>query len=243
MISSRRRKFTLIGLLLYWPAIFIFAHIPIPQVVRRAGVSDKSLHFLAYFVLTCLLWLAVSPNKKVNWRKAAVWWILVVVVWYGVIDELLQARVGRSCDLADFIADIIGTFSGLVLVSVFSFWPAVVAVTAVAIFIMSSLAKANLFELMPVTNVILHLAGYAFFTLVWLRYLRNSFGLKLPALKPLVAGLAGPFALLIVVRIFCLIVARPFDTRGIIVALVSILSTAGVVFVLEKHKIKKQLKK
>ena len=90
MVLSRRQKLTIISLLFYWPGVFILAHIPIPQLVYKAQVSDKSLHFLAYLVLVFLLWFAISPNKKVNWRKAAVWWILFVVVLYGVVDELLQ---------------------------------------------------------------------------------------------------------------------------------------------------------
>ena len=55
MALSLRRKLTVIVLALYWPSLFILAHIPIPKVVREADVSDKSLHFLAYLLLTFLL--------------------------------------------------------------------------------------------------------------------------------------------------------------------------------------------
>src|SRR4030042_647093 len=101
MALSRRQKLTIISLLVYWPGVFILAHIPIPQLVYKAQVSDKSLHFLVYLVLVFLLWFTISPDKKVNWRKAAAWWVLFVVVWYGVVDEVLQGYVGRSCDIID----------------------------------------------------------------------------------------------------------------------------------------------
>lgn len=115
MVLSRRRKLTIISLLLYWSGVFILTYIPVPQLVYKAQVSDKSLHFLVYLVLVFLLWFAISPNKKVNWRKAAVWWVLFVVVWYGVVDEWLQSYVGRTCDIMDFFADLAGTLAGLIL--------------------------------------------------------------------------------------------------------------------------------
>ena len=87
MALSLQRKITVLVLALYWPALFISAHIPIPRVVREANVSDKGLHFLAYLVLTFLLWFAVLGNQKVNWRKAAAWWMLLFIIGYGVVDE------------------------------------------------------------------------------------------------------------------------------------------------------------
>ena len=90
MAILRRHKAIIISLLVYWPVLFVLAHVPIPQLVREAGVSDKSLHFLAYLILAFLLWFAINPDRKVNWRRAGAWWILSVVVLYGVADEFFQ---------------------------------------------------------------------------------------------------------------------------------------------------------
>jgi len=69
MAKSWQQKIIIILLAFYWPILFILAHIPIPQYVRKAGVSDKSLHFLAYLILTFLLWFAIRPDEKVKWRS------------------------------------------------------------------------------------------------------------------------------------------------------------------------------
>ena len=108
-----RQKLTIISLLIYWPAIFIVLHIPIPDLIYQANVSDKALHFLVYLILASLLWFAARPEDKVNWRKRRVWWVVLAAVIYGVTDEITQCMVGRSCDIADFFANIAGVFSGL----------------------------------------------------------------------------------------------------------------------------------
>ncbi len=54
MALSRQQKVTIISLVSYWLTLFILTHIPIPLFVREAGVSDKSLHLLAYLILVFL---------------------------------------------------------------------------------------------------------------------------------------------------------------------------------------------
>ena len=71
MALSRRRKWTIVLLGVYWPALFISSHIPIPEMVEQAGVSDKTLHFLAYLILAFLLWVSLSREGKLRWRAAA----------------------------------------------------------------------------------------------------------------------------------------------------------------------------
>ncbi|MFQ6036326.1 MAG: VanZ family protein, partial [Sedimentisphaerales bacterium] len=175
MAVSRQHKLIIISLIFYWTALFILAHIPIPQLVRKADVSDKTLHFLAYMILSVLLFSAINPYKKVNWRKAAVWWVLLIIVWYGVIDEGLQSYVaGRSCDVMDFVANLAGTFTGAILLSVFTFWSVCLVVTGVTIFGLSNIARTNLADLLPGTNTAFHLFAYALFTLLWIRYRKSQ---------------------------------------------------------------------
>ena len=187
-------------------------------MVYQAQVSDKSIHFIAYMLLVFLLWFAVYPNKKVNWRKAGAWWVLFVVVWYSVADELLQGYVGRNSDIIDFCANLAGTLTSLVLLTVFSFWPASLIVTAVTIFFLTNLAKANIADLLPATSVLFYLFAYAFFTMLWLRYIYLFFRPKAPQLKWLITALIVPLGLLLSVKISSVILDRNFELGHMIVS-------------------------
>ncbi|MDD5063964.1 MAG: VanZ family protein [Phycisphaerae bacterium] len=232
MALIRRPKLTIISLLLYWPGIFILAHIPIPQVVYRAGVSDKSLHFLVYLILVFLLWFAISPDKKVNWRRAAVWWVLFVVVWYGVVDEVLQKYVGRSCDVMDFIADLTGTLAGLVLFSFFTFWPVALVVAGTTIFTVTNFTRANLADLVPITNAMFNLFGYGFFTMLWIQNISIFLRMKAPKFKWIITALALPLCFLLTVRLFSVIFGKDFGVKDIIVAVAGITAVVATTYLI-----------
>ena len=222
MVLSRRQKLTVISLLVYWPGAFILAHIPIPQLVYKIGVSDKSLHFLGYLILIFLLWFAISPDKKVNWRKAAVWWVLFVVVWYGVVDEWLQSYVGRTCDVMDFLADLAGTLAGLILFSFFTFWPALLVVIGTTIFNLTNFTRANLAELVPVTNAMFHLFGYGFFAILWLQNIHIFLPIKAPKLKWMITALILPIGFLLIVKVFSVIFGKEVVVKEVIVSVAGI---------------------
>ena len=231
MALSRLRKLIIILLTLYWPALFILAHIPIPKLIRKAGMSDKGLHFLAYMVLSFLLWSAISPYKKVIWRKATVWWVLLVIVWYGVIDELLQGCIaGRSCDIRDFFADLAGTFTGLILLSLFTFLPAFLVVTGVVIFGLTNISRVSLADLLPWTNTLFHLFTYALFTLLWIRYLDYSLSLKAPKLKWLITAFILPAAFLLAVKLGSLILGRSFVITDVVTSAIGIVVVICLIF-------------
>ncbi|MFC1677034.1 VanZ family protein [Planctomycetota bacterium] len=206
MAKSIRQKLTLTTLALYWPVLFILAHIPIPRLLRQAHVSDKNLHFMAYLILIFLAWFSIRPDKKVNWRKAAVWWVLAVMVGYGILDELLQGYVGRSCDLRDLLADIEGIMAGLLLFTLLTFWPALLMVTGIAIFLLTNLAKVNPADLLPVATPVFYFFAYAFLTIVWIQCKQ----LTVDKLKDFVTTLALPSAFLLVVKGFTIILNRNF---------------------------------
>jgi VanZ family protein len=227
MALLRRQKVIIISLLVYWPVLFVLAHIPIPQLVYKAQVSDKGLHFLAYLILVFLLWFAISSNKKVNWRKRAVWLVLFAVVWYGVADELLQRYVGRSCDVRDFLADLAGTLAGLILFSFFSFWPVLLIVTGTAIFTLTNLIHANLDELVPITNATFHLFGYGIFTILWIQNIHLFLPMKAAKPKWIIAALALPTGFLLIVKSFSVIFGKDFGVRDALIAAAGI--TAVVV--------------
>ncbi len=222
MAVSRRQKITIILLVFYWLSFFILAHIPVPDLVRKAGVSDKGLHFLAYLILVFLLWFAVSPDQKVVWRKAVVWWVFIALNGYGAVDELLQGFTGRNCDVMDIVADIAGMFTGLILFSVFSFWPAALLVTGAVIFGITNITRANLAELVPVTNAMFHLFAYPIFSMLWICYMHLYLSIKPPKAKWLIAALAVPIGLLLTVKLFSVILGKGFGLWEVIISIVGI---------------------
>ena len=242
MALSRQQKLIIITLVFYWPTLFILSHIPMPQLVRQADVSDKGLHFLAYLILTFLLWSAINPNKKVNWRNATAWWILLVVILYSICDELLQGYVrGRSCDATDFVANLAGTLTGLIMLSVFTFWPACLVVTGVTIFGLTNIARVNIADLLPVTNTAFHFFAYAFFTLLWIQYIQHLTKLVAPKPKWLIVASILPMSLLMAVKLGSLILGRSCTVTDVLVSAIGIAIVVGTIFVsrLRKNQISK----
>jgi hypothetical protein len=237
MAMMRRRKVTILALALYWPTLFVLAHIPIPAVVRRAGMSDKSLHVLMYMILTFLLWSVVEPQSKLRWRRATPWLTLAVVLAYAFCDEYLQRFVaGRSMDARDLVADAIGALAALGLLSVFSFWPALLIVSGTAIYTLAVFTRANLTELLPVTSTVFHLATHTLFTLLWMVCLRTSFGLKQPNPRWLVASLSVPLGLLLVTKTSALISGKAFEGWDVVAAAVGIFGTLAACWILGRPR-------
>jgi len=232
MTFTLRQKLTIIPLLFYWPILFVLTHIPIPlpQLAFEIPVSDKTLHFLAYFILVFLLWLAISPGKKVNWRRATAWWVLVVVVLYGVFDEWIQSFVSRNADVMDFFADLAGALAGLILFSIFPFWPASVALAGAVIFILTNFMRANLTDLLPVTTAVFHLIAYGLFSLLWTRYIYHCLPIKAPQLKWLIGALALPTGLLLAVELFSVVVGNDFSLLHTIISIVGIATVVTAIY-------------
>lgn len=231
MALSLRQKLTIISLLIYWPTIFILAHIPIPEVVEKAGVSDKSLHFLTHLILVFLLWYSICPDRKVHWRGTVVWLILLTAMGYGGADELLQRYVGRTCAVTDFLANVVGAFAGLILVTFFTFWPGLLVVTAVAVFLLTNLARTNPAELLPVTSTVFYVCAYAFLTGLWVQHVRLFWMLEAPRTKWLVAAIVPPVGFLGIVKLFSAILDKPFEARSVLLALGGISAVVLTVYV------------
>ena len=219
MILSRQQKIVTCILALYWPALFVLSHIPIPRVIQETDVSDKSLHFLAYLILTFLFWFAVSSNQKVNWRRAKPWLVLFVILIYGILDEWLQGYVsGRSCDVRDFFMDLAGALAGLIISSFLSFWPAGLVATATFIFGVTNVTRANLANLLPVTNAVFHLLAYAILTVLWIQCVHLFVTVKAPKIKSLILIFVGPVGFLIIVKLFSVIAGKELAFADIIIA-------------------------
>jgi len=241
VVLLSRQKLVIILLLVYWPSLFVLAHMPIPGLVREAGVSDKGLHFLAYLVLAFLFWSAINPHQKVNWRKPRVWWVLLLVSGYGLVDELLQKWVaGRTCDATDFVADLAGILAGLVVLSVFDFWTVCIVVTGSSIFILTNLTRVDPADLLPITSTVFYMSAYAFFTVLWIRY--TQFWQKFETLgRWVVTALAGPMGLLLAAKLGSIVLSRHFGVQHVILSATAVAVVVGTILVVSlcKNRISK----
>ena len=119
---SKWRIAASIGLIIYWPGIFILTHIhiSIPEwVTPPFAFTDKLVHYVIYLVLV-LLWLMVTnPSPTSKFGKHIVWITLVMVVAYAGFDEWSQGFVGRESSFYDFVADVGGIVTALIAFCIF----------------------------------------------------------------------------------------------------------------------------
>lgn len=106
-------------LVFYWILLFTLTSLP-SQSVPSVGVNDKLEHSLAYFGLSFLLYLTLLFQKKSDFLKkyAAIFTILIIVI-YAVLDEVHQLLIpGRSCEMLDFLADMLGGIVGIIILKI-----------------------------------------------------------------------------------------------------------------------------
>jgi len=104
-------RFLLLG---YLALIFTLTHIPIkPSSLPRGVVNDKVIHFCMFFGLAFLLplWRGWSTTFTVKQIAGG----LLLLLAYAFADELLQIPVGRTCDIMDGVADMLGGTCGLLV--------------------------------------------------------------------------------------------------------------------------------
>jgi len=200
------------------------------RLIIPVRISDKSLHFLAYLLLVFLLWFAISPQQKVLWHKAAVWWILFVVVWYGVIDEWLQAYVARDPDVFDFCANLAGALTGLILLSIFTFWSAALVVAAVAIAFLTGSMQAGSTEMPPLINALILFLSYGFFTAIWVQYIHYYLAPKPPQPRWLIVSLALPIVFLLGLTLVSAASGKGWNPREMIISLIAIIAVVITFF-------------
>ncbi|MBN1846739.1 MAG: VanZ family protein [Sedimentisphaerales bacterium] len=122
---DKKRRRTLLAwlvLLIYWPAIFVATHLPrLPPVSLHGG--DKTAHFLVFFFLTILFWLARYGKLRPGVTKRPFWRCLLWLALYGAIDEISQNLVPNRCaDAVDWIADMGGVLAGLAVLALMRRW-------------------------------------------------------------------------------------------------------------------------
>ena len=102
--------------ILYCCMIFGVSTIPGNQVPQTISVSDKLMHMTLYAGLSALFARAVAFNSHKPW-PFLIWLLsLAFVSFYGITDEFHQSYVpGRSSDIQDWMADLIGGGIGAAL--------------------------------------------------------------------------------------------------------------------------------
>lgn len=106
--------------LLYCCIIFGVSAVPGRELTTDVPFYDKAVHMLEYAVLAVLFARAVRHSSQTKW--ALMIWALAVyfVAFYGITDEFHQSFVsGRSSDLVDWAADVVG---GTIGAAVYLIW-------------------------------------------------------------------------------------------------------------------------
>lgn len=83
------------------------------DLLDKTEWSDKIKHFVGYAVLGALTWRSLGESCT-KWRR---FWLAVgVCAVYGASDEFHQRFVvGRTCDFCDWMADVIGSSIGAMI--------------------------------------------------------------------------------------------------------------------------------
>jgi VanZ family protein len=69
-------------------------------------LSDKAYHVIAFAAL-------IFPGTLLYLRSLI--WLISAALVFGAAIELVQPLVGRSAEIADFVADVVGVACGLIL--------------------------------------------------------------------------------------------------------------------------------
>jgi VanZ family protein len=123
-LPENQRKWPYVALAVlsigYWLAIFVATHWPSAGVPDAVSHNDKLAHFAAYAGLACLLatFLLIARREWRIARVAAV--VLLVAAVYGILDETTQTLVGRTSDIADWLADMAGATVGTLAATILS---------------------------------------------------------------------------------------------------------------------------
>jgi hypothetical protein len=230
MSLPRRHKYILLSLGLYWPVLFISTHIPMPNLVQATGMSDKTMHVLAYGILIFLVYLSLRPYQRINWKNALPWLLLAAMVWYCAIDEWLQGKVGRSPDLYDFLADLSGAAGALLILTVLDFWPALMAICGITVFSLANLSQIDEKPALAWLNIANNFGGYAVFTLISIQYAQRVWPSRKRSTISWATWMMGPgLLLLILVRAYGVFdEGKPLQAIENYAALLSIVASAVV---------------
>jgi VanZ family protein len=114
---SKNNWLIIIGLVVYCALIFYFSSLH-GDSIPNFPVSDKIIHFFLYLGLGLIFTYYLYRLKfSSSWVKIVVI-TLAFTALYGLSDEIHQLFViGRNFDVLDLFVDIVGGFSGCLIMS------------------------------------------------------------------------------------------------------------------------------
>ena len=103
----------------FWTICVWLTHVAVlPPLPPPIPVYDKARHFLGYGALAGAWYLSYWVWKPQSTR---IWLaVLVTSAVYGALDELTQPPFGRTCDFYDWLADMGGTATAIVAMTLIS---------------------------------------------------------------------------------------------------------------------------
>ena len=100
---------------LYWLILIVGTHLPEPDLPRVVETQDKLVHASAYGLLTLLV-LFVWRSTPLAIRPISYLVLAVCMGVHAAADEMTQRFVsGRTPDLLDWTADMLGVFVAVIL--------------------------------------------------------------------------------------------------------------------------------
>ena len=229
LFRKRLRTMAACGLVIYWVSIFTLTHMPmIPRWVMMSGMSDKSMHFVAYFLLTFFFWNVVRPGQMVYWKRGISWLSLLFIAIYGVIDELLQNFVHRTPDVLDFAADMSGCLLSLIFLSVMGFWAASLLHGIVMIVVLNCFSTSNILGTSELVGVFFHFLAYGFIAYALSLSLKfRVYFQERRAIRYAVA-FGGAAGVLLVMKLWDVHIGRSVEVQYILIAIGGILYSLAV---------------
>lgn len=221
-LPLEKKVFSLI-LMLYWMALVIITHIPVPMWVRKMGVSDKTMHFAAYMVLGLLIWQASSFGLKANWRKLRPWIVSGVLLLYGIADEFAQIFIaGRSMDALDLVSDILGGAGAMLIVTFTSGYSTAMILVTISPVFLPAIVKSKLIKQGSFIEDASYFAGFALITVCWVFYLMHIRKLNIRNLKDFLLFLILPSISVLLVKLYALATDKPFGIEEIRLSIIGI---------------------
>ncbi|WP_176440241.1 VanZ family protein [Boseongicola aestuarii] len=106
MTASKRHALALLSTIILASVIAYLTLTPPRLEASYDLLSDKAYHVIAFAAL-------IFPGALLYLRSLI--WLIPAALVFGAAIELVQPLVGRSAEMADFAADIIGVACGLIL--------------------------------------------------------------------------------------------------------------------------------
>ena len=104
----------------YWLALYVGTHIPNPEILIGPHVSDKVLHFSAYFGLYLILAIRIRILRNAWPTMRQTIMLVAITSLYSAFDEITQGIpiINRYPDVMDAVADCAGVITAMVAVGV-----------------------------------------------------------------------------------------------------------------------------